>query len=293
MLERCVVDGLDQYDDDHRRWPSGVLDSAPDPSLMLGEAGVALFLMRVAVASAPSVLLLRSHATNVLSWPVERLGAERLASEEIRAAYGRTLERFVRLGATTSSDTTTVVADFQADLVATRATIARAIGTAAFTQRQLLSDAFLQDQVAGELVESNPLLTVSLFASLTRAGQQLDEVTAWRLSPLVRLVRQRYRWADWAASGMLAKAPARGDEFILLVYRYSHVESREIGALTHVLLAALQKNPKRGATIPQLLKAVASSAGVSDADDGHLRNVVLAQFSAFLRAGIVDVAARP
>lgn len=284
-LERCVIEGLDLYERDDSRWPSGVLDSAPDPSLMLGEAGVALFLLRVSMASVPSVLLLRSNAERAFLPSDDRLGARQLASEEIRAAYGMTLDRFVRLGAI-PLETVTQLVDVQASFVRTKAAISHVIRAAASPRRQLLLDAYRHDLAVGELAESNPLLTVSLFASLTHEEQILDEKTSWTLSPLVRVVRQRYCWTEWAASGMRMPAPSLGDEYFLLVFRYDHIESRKINAVTYLLLATLAKRAKRAATLAQLLRA--ASVAVPDAEDDHLRQFVLSQLSAFQLARIVE-----
>ena len=85
--EDCMRRGLERART-AGHWPSGVADRAADPSLMLGDAGIGLFLLRLANPEVPSVLLVRgdrSRPSNV------RDDAGALRRRYVLGYFGRTL----------------------------------------------------------------------------------------------------------------------------------------------------------------------------------------------------------
>ena len=77
-------------------WPCGTFDGASDPSLLLGEAGIGLFFLRLARPEIPTPLLLRPHHPSGASLPTEGYGAA--AEQSIHTYFAQTLKRWSSLG---------------------------------------------------------------------------------------------------------------------------------------------------------------------------------------------------
>jgi hypothetical protein len=104
--KRFVDNVADQIGLGGAKWLSGAVGGGWDPSLMVGEAGMGLFLLRMADASVPSVLLPESASHR--PWPgLEKCGqpllgvvganSERCCEEDIRRYFKRTIGVFRRL----------------------------------------------------------------------------------------------------------------------------------------------------------------------------------------------------
>ena len=60
LLERprqVAAEGWEAYEAKGQQWPCGTMQGVPDPGLLLGESGIGLFLLRLALPETPSVLL--------------------------------------------------------------------------------------------------------------------------------------------------------------------------------------------------------------------------------------------
>ena len=53
-----VIEGIESFENKNLPWPCGTMNSVSDPSLMIGEAGIGHFILRVLDESVPSVLCL-------------------------------------------------------------------------------------------------------------------------------------------------------------------------------------------------------------------------------------------
>ncbi len=62
VAERAAREGIEIYEAQGRPWPCGTIRGVPDPSLLVGEAGIGAFYLRLADPETPSVLLLRPRA---------------------------------------------------------------------------------------------------------------------------------------------------------------------------------------------------------------------------------------
>jgi lantibiotic modifying enzyme len=52
-----ALESIEQYEFSGAGWPSGTIGASPDPSLMLGDAGIGYYLLRLAHTDTPSIVL--------------------------------------------------------------------------------------------------------------------------------------------------------------------------------------------------------------------------------------------
>ncbi len=193
----AALAGVERYDESSTPWPCGTLGGVSDPGLMLGEAGIGLFLLRVADPSVESVLLTMGPDGDVPGTGSGRQGYQRARMGAVNAHFGRTLRRFAHLGAEPAfvpreGWNGPDVSDVSEAYAALRASVddaEPALGS-------LLADAFRLDEQRYQLLLSCTDQTQEFLERLARrAPAEMDWGSArLRLGPRVRLVDTTYDW---------------------------------------------------------------------------------------------------
>ncbi|HEX8905516.1 MAG TPA: lanthionine synthetase LanC family protein, partial [Longimicrobiaceae bacterium] len=155
LLERprqVGVEGWEAYESQGLPWPCGTMQGALDPGLLLGEAGIGYFFLRLARPETPSVLVVTPPAET--RRPDDGgAGYQALRAETIREHFGRTQALFELLGEGGELvPPRPVGAPTRGDAEAAyEALSARVEGEADPARRELLADAFRLDRERYEL----------------------------------------------------------------------------------------------------------------------------------------------
>lgn len=288
-----ALSGIERYEDGGQPWPCGTMGSVSDPGLLLGEAGIGMFLLRLARPDVPSPILITAPDDSAAQGG--RAGAEGYAALQRRAVdehFGRTLKLFGALG----QDVDAVVAlppmgaaprvsDVQAAYDALRAHVA---GVADAGRRTMLEDAFLLDRTRFELVRSVDDFTAEYLDSLARLPQEeLD----WRegragLSPRARLAVTRWDWDAWLDLGDDSSAPPEDDAYYLLHFTTGRVNVRRLSPFAALILQTVQEPATLDELIAAVEEAVSSPQGAPER--GWLEDRVVEQLAQAYRANFVD-----
>lgn len=227
--------GIDENEQPDRHWASGTMGGGPDPSFMMGDAGIGHALLRLADPDTPSVLLVQpapaagrlpgtdagyasAAAAEAALWFPQAIAAARLAgltppppaeAAERGEAYARHLHRWLESVAGGTGETAALV-----------------------------EDALAADRLRFALAESITDLSEPALERLRgydRTPVDWTETEAV-LSPKVRIAEQRHDWDAWLAAGA-AGAAGRPEEkpTFTLVYRVGN----DVRALRITPLAAL------------------------------------------------------
>jgi hypothetical protein len=92
---QLAQEGIARFESAGVSWPSGGLHGAPDPTLLLGDAGIGYFLLRIADPSVPSILLptgpgaRSAHLSRVSDEASLALRAEASAAGDVRLYFRR------------------------------------------------------------------------------------------------------------------------------------------------------------------------------------------------------------
>ena len=195
--------GIRRYEDTGLRWPCGTADGVPDPGLLLGEAGIGLFLLRLADPRVESVLLVTPPTARLRDAAAGDAGYQRARDQEVEEHFGRTLRRFREMGV-------------EVDALAPPTKEGSALETAYAVigarieaeddppRRELLRDAFLADRARFELLrDATDDVTGEFLDSLGRPPlDQLDlDTVRFVLSPRTRVLESH---VDWERDGPVA-----------------------------------------------------------------------------------------
>lgn len=292
-VRAIALSGIERYENAGEPWPCGTMGSVQDPGLLLGEAGIGMFLLRLSRPDVPSALLLTAPDDGAAQGG--RAGAEGYAAQQRRTVeehFGRTLRLFGALGEEVDAIVPYApmgpaprVSDAQAGHDALAAHVA---AVADAERRARLEDAFLLDRTRWELTCSVTDFTVEYLEGLARLPQEeLD----WRegragLSPRARLVVTRWDWDAWLDLGDDSSAPPEDDTYYLLQYVGGRINVRRLSPFAALILQTVQEPATLDELITAVEEAVASPQGAPDR--GWLEDRVVEQLAQAYRATFVD-----
>lgn len=284
--------GRDRYESSETTWPCGTVDGRPDPSLLVGEAGIGLYCLRLDDASIPSVLLVRPAEAEDPN-PRDLDAGFRDAWSDAATAAFRTTRRVLRASAGSEAPEPPVpgragsLEEAPAEAAA-RYLEQRLEAESEAELRTLLDDAFRFDLARNALLRTRADHTLE---TLRRLARPPADEAPWGegrfcLPPTVRFRTLEWDWTDPPASG----APAEGPVPVLLVRENGRVAVRKVGPLAAVVLEALEE-PAR---VADVVEVVARALGDGDDVDRRLLTErVREQMGALYEAGLVDPVIEP
>lgn len=281
-------------------WPSGVPGGASDPSLLLGDAGIALQLLRLHDRATPSILMLtpgpvRATATVVTPDPVREYLAirspspgARMVGDAIGRFFSQSLQVVTRLGL---QDAIIAALDDDSSGLGTTARIATALGRlladAPPSIAEHLTDATRVELTRYRLFRDHRDYGGSLVEVMTalRAAQDLDEDSMYTLDPATTLVEQRCDWESWLATSTSTAPPVYRhvpDLFALTAVGPSIVV-RRLPRLVQAMLTVLAQ-PGTESKVADELRAMIAEPSM---DEAHANGVIREQLRAALATRLV------
>jgi class II lanthipeptide synthase len=288
--EACAQYGWETYEHPGRTWPSGTYESREDPSLMLGEAGIGHFYLRLADPETAAVLLPEPRVRQA----AEDDGFAEAAEEWVERSFGVARRAFAALGAPPVAVEAPAEQPLQASPVETtyralRRTVERERGR----RRELLADAFALERERYELDAVPNDLSAAYLRRLRRPP--LDSVdwqaASFTLAEDVRRVTARGDWSAWLSgrrSEASASAPPSGGVSWVVARREDHLVTQRVGPLAARVREAVE--PPAGLDVVAG-RIAAALDGAAAGTRAVLADRVLAQLRELVAAGLVDAAA--
>ncbi|HEX6373149.1 MAG TPA: lanthionine synthetase LanC family protein, partial [Longimicrobium sp.] len=285
--------GIERYEDAGEPWSCGTMGGVQDPGLLLGEAGIGMFILRLARPEVPSPLVLVAPDESAAEGG--RAGAEGYAAMQKRTVeehFGRTLRILGALGVDVEAlipsrpmGAAPRVSDVE---TAHDAIAAHVAGAADGERRAQLEDAFTVDRARHALAQSVEDYTQEYLDTLARLPQ--DELD-WRegrvgLSSRARVVSTRWDWDAWLDLGDESSAPEEDDTYYLVQFAAGRANARRLSPFAALILQTVQEPASLEELIGVVKEAVASPHGAPD--QGWLEDRVVEQLAQAYRAGFID-----
>lgn len=290
--KEAALIGIERYEDAGQPWSCGTMGGVQDPGLLLGEAGIGMFLLRLARPEVPSPLVIT--APDASATEGGRAGAEGYAAVQKRTVeehFGRTLQIFRALDEDVDAlipprplGAAPMVSDVEA---AHDAIAARIAGEADGERRALLEDAFAVDRTRFELVRSVEDHSQEYLDTLARLPQEELDWHEGRvgLSPRARVVSTRYDWDGWLDLGDEASPPQEDDAYYLVQFSAGRASARRLSPFAALILQTVQEPATLDELIAVVKEAVSSPQGAPDHD--WLEDRVVEQLAQAYRAGFI------
>ena len=283
--EHALAGGWATYGETERPWPTGAVNAVPDPSLLLGEAGIGFFFLRLAAARGqgpdiPSPLLLRPPG-EVAPRSKMAEGYETLAREVAEEYFTETLEAWRNAGldhfdvpVPNPGDAPLATAPAEAAFRALKDTVEAHEGA----RREKLEDAFLVERECFERTRGIQDFTVEFLYNLVR--------TPWEEIETANARFQR---------GLGGHLLATEEAYFLLYRKENRVRSQPVGPFAALILDAVESP----ATLAEIVDRIAQALDGGEIDRAALTAAaftaaltakVLPQIEQLHRAGFVDAA---
>lgn len=291
--QAVALAGIERFENAGNPWPCGTMGGVSDPGLLLGEAGIGMFLLRLARPEIPSVLFITAADAGAAQGG--RAGADGYASLQSRVVeehFGRTLRLWGALGVDADGilpDRPMGPAPRESDGEAAYAALdARIQAEADETRRAQLEDAFLVDRTRFDLMRSVTDYTTELLDALARLPQDEVEWHGGRvaLSPRARIAVTRWDWDAWTDAGDPDSPPEEDDAYYLAQFSSGRVTVRRLSPFAALILQTVREP----VTVDEVIDVVAEAVSGPDGapDRGWLEDRVVEQISQAYRAGFVD-----
>ncbi|HEX6748923.1 MAG TPA: lanthionine synthetase LanC family protein [Longimicrobium sp.] len=249
LLDRprqAAMEGWEAYESQGIPWPCGTMQGASDPGLLLGEAGIGYWFLRLARPETPSVLVVTPpDETRVAD--DGGAGYRELRDETVREHFGRSLALFEGLGEGGAAELAPVRAPGQpprSDVdAAFEAISARVQAQGDPARRELLEDAFRLDRERYDLSRAMTDFTEEFLENLVRTPE--DEVrwpeARFGLSPRARVVHGQWDWDEWLEAEPDERGePEEADVFYLLQATGARVNVRRLSPFAALVLQAVE-----------------------------------------------------
>jgi hypothetical protein len=293
QAERLARMGWERHGRAGRRWPDELPGAGRDPTLMLGEAGIGWFYLRLDDPATPSMLLLAADAPFPAAAAPSHAAPEtagraaELRSDYLHRFFGGTLRAFARLRQIDPRVPPVRLpppGPHAAEPAVAAAAIQSAIDAAPGELRALLEDAAAVDGTHYALAQACTDHCDAFVDALRRdvQGGAPDWARPLVLHPYARLVATEHDWDAWLRSPA-ETLPAPGIA-AFAVYRDGRgVARRRLEPLAARLLWALEDGVRAD--------QAADGLGLTHVPPSELRGRVRAQLAEMFRAGLVAYAA--
>lgn len=264
QAEARAMRGREQFELQDRAWPTHPLANG-DPSLMIGEAGIGYFYLRMADAAVPSLLAVNPQARRRRQG--ERDGYVRLRDENLEGMFGQSLDLFTahptaraRILHGIYGAARTLPLHDAAMRVLTSLQLERGAGSATAAQSRALHRDYARAELL-ELPNDTSERTHVAGVGLTQRDVPWSTVTA-HLASSVRIVDAPPGATDHAGLGCAKE---------LLMRRHRTIRSVPLSSLAAIVLSACADEPT---TVDQVMRILSESTTVTDAVRLHLIEAV-------------------
>ena len=287
VAERAAREGIATYEARGRPWPCGTRRGVPDPGLLVGEAGIGAFYLRLADPETPSVLLLRPRAAKAATEGQETTFRE-LARESAGDFFATTFRVWSRLappgpalpywGPGSEPLDRAPVEEAHEILVAR-------LGEERGDLREKLEDAFEPERVRYDLTVALVDSTETVLRRLVRpAWEEIDLRSAtFTLTPGTRLLSTCHDWQSWLDTSSPEPPSESGVSF--LCHQEGHdIRCRRVSPMAALVLEAASES----ASLDEIVARVAEAAGIARPGEA-LAGKVRAQLRELYVADLVGV----
>jgi hypothetical protein len=286
FVDSIVEHALSSYGTLGKPWPTGVIGGIHDPSLMVGEAGIGLFLLRFANPAVPSVLCISDWGS-----PDSRLSASsnleshlRLAEVEhllpIAGPAARRLApdsvswRTVRAMAAGGNEVAEIVTAFRTEISSDVSP------TGAMLRDALSVDALALDEIGAF---DNYARQVCIEGMRPSADEVSWSTARVALASNTRLIRTERTWSAWLKDP--AGVPEKDEEAFAIFRRGAEVERLALSSLNATVLA-MASEPS---TLDEIIVAVLASLEFEPGMQADLAQHITAVLQEAFSAGIIEV----
>jgi hypothetical protein len=279
----CAEKAALEYERPGKSWPSGAIFGRPDPSLLLGDAGIGHFYLRLADPAVPSVLLVEGADGPPHSPRMD--GYDAVREEHVNSYFGATravVDRFLpgELGGPQTRQPVAEMAERLHKLIGSGGAAGIALSPDRRLQAQL-ADAARLDFARYELDAESTDFTVEYLDALAYppANEIPWETVLPTLAKGVRLLATEFDWDVWSHGS----PPPQSDVQFLVYRRRRRVHIRRVGNFAAFIFSRLT----RPTSLDELVAAVVNEGAFDGTAIDEVRARIRTQVKRAYEAALI------
>lgn len=282
-----ALEGIDRFENKNLPWACGTMGSVSDPTLMLGESGIGLFLLRLFDAKTSSVLSIESNKKK------NDLGQKDISSlrkDYIEIYFGETLaliDTIEKKNDVVTQQLKNFIGE-QSDVEKTYNMIENYISNCDGELKEKLSDFFLLEKE--KYLQSFQIKDFSKeFLKKLVLPFELrtsDDNIEFSLDEDCGLLTQKYNWNVDINDKTILENVKEDEQYFLLLRNNNKIESLRIGSFLYAILFSL----KRHTSFEGIVNEINSFFEIESAQVDLLRQKIKEQLVSTYKGGIVKIA---
>ena len=288
IAEKYGLEGIEKFANQNIDWPCGTIGSVSDPSLMLGEAGIGYFYLRLYDSTIPSVLLPTSSLIKKHNKEKE-LSYKNLQKDYIGFFFNKTLNAIqketnysiqltnkIRIGDSTS-DVALVIQKLKNNIINNDEI------------SEITNETFLHEKNRYELFLNNLNYSQEYTEELRREpfeSLDLEEIII-QLKPSTKVYEYNWNWEKWIENSNDSKLiDLKESNYKLLFKNKNKIHSKNLNTLSYLIFSSIQKQR----TINQILEEILEMIDIQNVEDvAKLKTRIIEQICEAYNASILSI----
>jgi len=286
----CGEFGETHIEDGAPSFPCGTNDGSPDPSLMIGKAGIGYFYLRLYSEETPSCLFLRAP-DSLKGEGTDADGYEVLQRDYVETYFERTLSTLSAFEWKSPPDPKRSIEESmrQSDVENFSERLSEYLADLDEPDRSMLKDAARLDRTRHDMQKEITYYTEKSFRDLLRPDVENIswDSACFELATQTEIVDQRWDWDDWLTTSLTERPeiPEKSRSAYLFYRTDKKIRVREIGSFTELVLRSLETP----ASVPQVAETIQDQADLDGVSHEILRQKIIAQLSEVYEAGAIHL----
>jgi hypothetical protein len=286
-----ALEGIEQYENKDLSWPCGTSGGQQDPSLLLGEAGIGYFLLRLYDDNIPSVLCVAGRNENKIKHekPVEIITLQQKYAGEY---FKYTLKLINKLTNTKvnifeQSEFSIRSEENKIDIISNK--IKLLIESQPIENKEKLEDIFEIESQRLENIKNIRDYTEEYLKGFTKLSfETINWETAYfKLNHNCKLLEQKYDWIKFIQGGINLDISDADDNYYLLYQLNNDIKFSKISPTIYLILKSCENNSDLKVIESNLAENYFIDEGIESKT--KLRNVIKGQLYEAYTVGVLEL----
>ncbi|MEW6193816.1 MAG: lanthionine synthetase LanC family protein [Bacteroidota bacterium] len=284
-----ALEGIDRFENKNLPWACGTMGSVSDPSLMLGEAGIGLFLLRLFDTQTLSALSLHAKA--------RKIETEQKDALSFRKNYVDIYFKNIIAAIDTIENKKGLILEQNKNFIGGKSDVEKIfvkienyIADCEDELKEKLSDYFLIEKEKYLKTLQIKDFSEEFLKKLNMPSEfQIDNCNLeFALDEYCELLVQKYNWSSESSAENILANPEEDEQYFLLMRSNNKIESFRINPFFYTILFCIKKN----SSFDEIVSEVSSLFEIEFAQTDLLRQKIKEQLINAYKGGLIKITIR-
>jgi len=290
MAEEFAVKGIKEYEEQNNPWACGTMGGVSDPSLMLGEAGIGYYMLRLYSDKTDSILLVHPSKKEKIVSAKEGLVKLR---ESYTDTYFSKTKKYLKLSGGEPllkelPDLNEMIGKNESDVERFYKNIHRYVDSLSDDDKNKFQDFFqLEKEKYLQTLEIKDFTEEFRKSLIKKGGEQINwSNSVLQLSKTSKLLEQKYNWPAWLenSDNGRPKKPDEDEQHYLLFKQNNHFHLKQLNPFLSLLFYNIQQPIEFENLVSEIKSSLESGISTDE-----LREFIMQQLKVSYEADLILV----